>query len=54
MKTQKLIGKLQENHILYNQNVKDYEINGEEDFKIWLNKEINIYFSNKENDFGGQ
>lgn len=43
MKTEKLISKLMDNHIKYNQKVDNYEINGEEDFLEWFKMELNLY-----------
>ena len=49
-RVKKLIEKLQEEHILYNQSFetdeKYYEF-GEEDFKCWLNKVINEVLGNE-------
>ena len=43
METKKLIEKLQENHIKYNQEVENYEKDGEEDFMTWLKLELEKY-----------
>lgn len=40
METKKLISKLQDNHVKFNQTVENYEENGEEDFQTWLIGEI--------------
>jgi len=44
MKTNKLIGLLEDNHIKFNQTVENYSENGEEDFEIWLDYEVKKYF----------
>ena len=38
--TKKLIEELMNNHTEYNQNVENYDENGEEEFTIWLDNEI--------------
>ena len=43
MKTEKLISKLMDNHIKYNQEVDNYEENGEEDFLEWFKMELQFY-----------
>ena len=49
MDTQKLIGKLDENHIKFNQTVENYEENGVEDFEEWFRHEYKKYLKiNKE------
>ena len=40
MNTEILIEKLMENHTKYNQEVDNYQENGEEEFNIWLAYEI--------------
>ena len=44
----KLFDRLQEEHVKYNQEVENYEENGEEDFEIWLKNNLSEYILSQE------